>query len=329
MRSFKLAQQLRTAFDPFYRIACGIGAERSVPMLAFALRSKLLGIEASELAAIPTQPPTVVHAPLDLPNSRSTIPKIIFQTWKTRGDLPSNYKYWSATFRALNPDYLHVIWDDNDNRNFIVDNFAWFLPFYESYPKEIFRADIIRFFFLFAHGGLYADMDTECLKPLDKTLSQGRIILGRMGHDANHDHSIPNAMMASAPGQLFWLLAISMSIEKIRECKDNGTILGAQPEDLTGPVLLKKAFDYYTTASEAQVRQRAAWVLEQAGLRWNIDYDKITLLRPEAWYPVDWTNYVHRMFRHELLTKRAVLNATKARRLFPNSDLVTYWTHSW
>src|SRR5690606_28155640 len=112
-----------------------------------------------------------------------------------------------------------------------------------------------RLFFLFRFGGLYADLDTECLRPLDPVLSGRQLVLGQMGEDLQFAHAIPNAMMASAPRQLFWLLAVSMAIERIRECTGSDDMRARGPEALTGPILLKDAYDYYVAAGEAAVRE--------------------------------------------------------------------------
>jgi hypothetical protein len=37
---------------------------------------------------------------------------------------------------------------------------------YEAYPLGVMRADFWRYAILYAHGGIYSDIDTQCLKPL-------------------------------------------------------------------------------------------------------------------------------------------------------------------
>lgn len=279
--------------------------------------------------SVPVDPPG--RAARQLPSAEAAadggIPRIIFQTWKTRGDLPANYTYWSATFRYLNPDYEHLLWDDLDNREFIASDFPWFLRYYDGYPREIFRADIVRLFFLYRFGGLYADLDTECLRPLDTVLSGAQVILGRMGDDPHFAHSVPNAMMASAPRQLFWPLAIAMAIERFERCGDADTMRALGPEALTGPILVKDAFDFYCANDEGAVRRRAARVLQWLG--GEAIAGKLMLLEPTAWYPLDWNNAIHDLFRREMLAKHFIPTPELARRLFPKSSLVTYWTHSW
>src|ERR1700722_2016380 len=129
------------------------------------------------------------------------IPAIIFQTWKSKVSLPPIFARWSATFKCMNPDYSYELWDDEDNRRFIERDFPWISRIYESYSAEIYRADIIRYFYLYAFGGIYVDMDTKCVRSLDSLRELADVIVGRMGDDPEFAHSIPNAFMASSPKQ--------------------------------------------------------------------------------------------------------------------------------
>jgi inositol phosphorylceramide mannosyltransferase catalytic subunit len=72
-------------------------------------------------------------------------------------------------------------------------------------------------------------------------------------------------------------------------------------------------------------------VLELLGadLRNSVRPGSITLLDPDEWYPVDWTNPVHRLLRKDILDNKQLLAPATARRLFDRASMVTYWSHSW
>ena len=94
-----------------------------------------------------------------------TIPKRVFQTWKNKSiDDNPLMKQWHTTWKKHNPSYEHVLWDDDDNRDFININFPSFLTIYDSYNINIKRVDSVRYFYLLKYGGIYADLDFECLK---------------------------------------------------------------------------------------------------------------------------------------------------------------------
>lgn len=259
------------------------------------------------------------------------IPALVFQTWKSRSDIPPNYRYWRQTFIDQNPGALVALWDDADNRDFIQTHFAWFLPTYDAYPKEIFRADAVRYFFLFLHGGLYADMDSECLRPLQLELRTDEVILARMGRDSAFEHSIPNALMASRPGQAFWLLAIQRMCDMAAATPDRDGQLAAGPEAMTGPIVLKRTYDEYIMLDPGALALRIAPVLNclSPSQREMVQAGQITLLDRNAWYPLDWTNAFHKRLRNHLDRQALLLPPETVRWIFPRAELVTYWSHSW
>ena len=259
------------------------------------------------------------------------LPPVIFQTWKSKSVVPSNYRYWRQTFVDHNPDFTVLLWDDHDNRAFIADRFPWALPLYDSYPREIFRADAVRFFFLLEFGGMYSDMDTECLRPILPSAASGEVVLCRMGGDPTFPHSIPNAIMASHSGQIFWLFAISKLFEAAARIPDAESRAAAGPEALTGPVLLKNTYDAFMALDEEGVRQAVASFVEKldARQRARLRYSRPVLLPSNAWYPVDWTNLIQKQLSNRLRKDKRILPQHVAAKLFPHSAVVTYWSHSW
>ena len=258
----------------------------------------------------------------------SQIPQIVFQTWKSHHTMPDNYRYWRRSFTITNPNFRCLLWDDDDNRRFIDERFPWFRSRYDTYPREIFRADIIRLFFLYVYGGFYADMDSECLRPLDGLRMTGDVLVGQMGYDQAFEHSIPNAIMASKPGQAFWLLAIALVAERLAEFVR--TNRDARPEWLTGPVLLKDAVDLYRGQSAEEIRGRILTALPELELELSkSQFGKLVILPPPLWYPVNWNNFIHTILRKRMFTQNAVVPRATAMKLFPACFVVTYWTASW
>ncbi len=57
------------------------------------------------------------------------------------------------------------------SRDFIHDEYRWFLDTFNGYEHPIQRADAIRYFVLAHHGGIYLDLDDGCNRRLDPLLS--------------------------------------------------------------------------------------------------------------------------------------------------------------
>lgn len=249
----------------------------------------------------------------------SPIPRRIFQTWKSKTDLPENFAVWRNSFIAKNPSYHFDLWDDADNRRFIAEHFKWFLKAYDSYPAEIYRADMVRYFYLYMYGGLYVDLDTQCLKPLDAVLEQSGVILGRLASTPYPAESIPNAIMASSPGEEFWLYLIA------RAMTEAGRTEG--PAQVTGPALLFRALQSYAAGDPRPAdvvgllsRLLPPHLLPKPGVT------PIHILPPAEWYPLSWSE---KSEQHKRVLAGEHLSQAEAEKLFPESSLVTYWAHSW
>jgi hypothetical protein len=252
-----------------------------------------------------------------------SIPATLFQTWKSKTDVPANMRYWSGTFATHNPEFERRLWDDEDNRRFIAERFPWFLPSYDAYPAEIYRADAVRYFFLYVHGGVYADMDTECLRPLRPLLEGAPVQLGYMGGDPDFVQGLPNAVMLSAPRQSFWLLVMSLLTTA---STDRG------PEATTGPALLRTAYRLYAQRhATPEVDERLADVRGRLSPELRDAYDgHVHVHPPRVFHPLDWSDRVHSVFvREPLIQSGRVLDARSAAELFPGSYTVGYWVHSW
>jgi mannosyltransferase OCH1-like enzyme len=237
----------------------------------------------------------------------------IFQTWKSKIIDSPKLKQWQQSWIKNNINFAYVLWDDNDNRKFIVDYFPLFLHIYNSYDREIKRADVIRYFYLYKYGGIYADLDFECLKPFEPILKEMDdnkidIIFGSLSEmEPQYNlHNIPNALMISKAGCDFWKLVIG-ALSNI--CIDTF------PELNTGPIFLKTCILYYTNKVNISINLYKKNIFE------GVDCDftsKIFIASPELFYPINWNNKTHTISLGE-----------DVKNIFPTSYAITYWMHSW
>src|SRR5262249_25408218 len=193
------------------------------------------------------------------------------------------------------------------------------------FPKEIFRVDAVRPMYMFFEGGFYADLDFECVKPLDDYTNSDSILVGSMGIDPEFEDSIPNAMMASPALEGFWLLYLSRIVELHELSLKRG------PETVTGPAVLKDCVKKYTRDRETSILQIRRFIDDYAITvdADEIRYSDIHVLPAIDWYPLDWTDYLHQQFRQELLRTGRRLTQSEVQQMFGRSHAVTYWAHSW
>lgn len=99
------------------------------------------------------------------------IPKIIWQTYKTSkfDNLPQNALLKSITWKNLNPDFEHKYFNDDDIYNFVKEEYGQeMLDLMNSFKVPVMKADLWRYLVIYKYGGVYADIDTECKKPLNE-----------------------------------------------------------------------------------------------------------------------------------------------------------------
>ncbi|KAI9677653.1 MAG: hypothetical protein M1817_006608 [Caeruleum heppii] len=98
------------------------------------------------------------------------IPKIIHQTYINES-VPAHWKEAQQTCIDLHADYEYKLWTDKGSRDFIAQEYPWFLDTFDNYNHPIQRADAIRYFVLAHFGGIYIDLDDGCNRRLDPLLS--------------------------------------------------------------------------------------------------------------------------------------------------------------
>ena len=157
------------------------------------------------------------------------IPKIIHQTWKNE-TIPDNWKSYHDSWKKHfpEPEYKHILWTDKDNREFIKQNYNWFLDTFDNYPKNIQRADAIRYFILYHYGGIYADLDCEVRENFYQYLDQNNINLAESIH-SNEKRNTMNHLMASNKNNEKWKKVFT-NLEKKKK-------LGSTIQS-TGPAIL-------------------------------------------------------------------------------------------
>ena len=172
-----------------------------------------------------------------------TIPKIIHQTWKTK-EVPPNFSNMVQSWRDKNPNWEYHFWTDDDLETLVREHYPKFLNIFKSYPRGVQRADAGRYLLLHHCGGVYADIDTICLKSFDLLVHENRIILCEEPQKHWPQHIAPrgfkriifNGTIASPKGHPFWLYLLDCMTLNMHSID----VL-----DATGPFLLTGCVDSY------------------------------------------------------------------------------------
>jgi hypothetical protein len=139
------------------------------------------------------------------------IPRIIHQTWKA-DHVPDRFTAYAETWGRFNPDWQRILWTDRVLLGFVEQYYPELLEIFCSYPAAICRADAARYMLLHRFGGVYADIDAECIAPLSSLERETRAVLC---HEPpthwplhapyrGHPFVLFNGVMASPAGHPFW-----------------------------------------------------------------------------------------------------------------------------
>lgn len=134
--------------------------------------------------------------------SSPVIPMLIMQTWKTT-DLPDKWKPTQISINKYMSDWQYVLMTDDMNREFILQHFPDFIPYYDSFPYPIQRADAIRYAWLYINGGLYFDCDFELLASLEELFLEDHDLF--LLASSNTPDIITNGFIAAKPGNKVFL----------------------------------------------------------------------------------------------------------------------------
>ncbi len=233
-------------------------------------------------------------------DSCSPIPRLIHQTWKSR-DLPPEFQALQCSWIDRNPGFEYRFWTDEDIGRFIAEEHPALLPVFHGYADPIARIDLARYLILRRFGGVYADLDFECLRPIDGLLEGRSFVVGLEPEEHGGlakavERGLPRILcpsfLASVPGHPFWDHLLDRLVEA-RSCAD---VL-----DATGPFLLTRAHADYE------------WARHEDGAA------AVTVLPPELLYPVTkedcWSGRLFDPVFWERATRRAYA--------------VHYWEGTW
>jgi mannosyltransferase OCH1-like enzyme len=165
----------------------------------------------------------------------SIIPLNIFQTWRTK-DIPNEFQNNINNIKNDNPEFLHFLYDDNDCRDFIKDNFKPDVLYaFDSLIPGAYKADLWRYCILFIKGGIYLDMRYKCINNFKfiALTEKEHFALDRNGNWMKGKHGIYNAIMVCKPKNYFLYKCIRQIVYNVKN-----KIYSINPLYPTGPGLL-------------------------------------------------------------------------------------------
>ncbi len=159
---------------------------------------------------------------------------------------------YAESWSKLNPGWQRVLWTDRMLLEFVEKHHPDLFDIFCGYHAGVMRADAARYMLLHAFGGVYADVDVECVAPLASFEQENRVVLcheppaqwARFAPSRSHPYTLFNGVMAGPSGHPFW----RRLIDRLPETRFASNIL-----DATGPCLLTGVYLDYEPKESVRV----------------------------------------------------------------------------
>ena len=172
----------------------------------------------------------------------SLIPKIIYQSWKTK-ELSGKMLQVVKQVKILNPEYDYYLYDDDDCRKFLLDNFGVnYANAFDVLIPGAFKCDFWRYAMLYVNGGVYLDIDMVPLVPFREMLNDNDefVSITDMEHGVfTNLPGIYQAFIACRPKHPILLETLYLTFANISTRKIGESL------SITGPIVMGTAFNLY------------------------------------------------------------------------------------
>lgn len=160
-----------------------------------------------------------------------SIPETLHQIWIGPDPIPEQYAAYSETWRAHHPGWEHRLWTEDSlpamrNRG-LYDAAEDFVPEHSVWQ---FRADVLRYEILWSYGGVYVDVDFECLAPLDPHIAG----MEAFAAWESQDRWVNNALLGAEPAHPFLDRLIAGLPASVAHHRGQRPNVSAGPQYLTG-----------------------------------------------------------------------------------------------
>ena len=133
-----------------------------------------------------------------------SIPKLVHQIWFQGIDQnipePYNKSYKSCVKKFKEWDWQHKLWDKNSIEK-LLNKYPNYKKKYDKLELRIQKIDFAKYVIMYHYGGVYIDMDMECLKDIYKLIDKDdELIVSKMSISLMYS----NGIFFSIPKNKFW-----------------------------------------------------------------------------------------------------------------------------
>lgn len=112
-----------------------------------------------------------------LSNALTNIPSSIHQVWYSDESLPRIFESLTESWKKCNPSWTYKLWEKEDIENLIRSKCIERMVQFNDALYDIQRIDIAKYLILYYVGGVYIDVDYECLRSIDSLIQNRSLCL--------------------------------------------------------------------------------------------------------------------------------------------------------
>jgi mannosyltransferase OCH1-like enzyme len=185
------------------------------------------------------------------------IPFRLHQIWFQGADqIPMKYHPFQQSWRHHHPHWDYRLWDQPQIEQLVATCSNFVQSLYHQLPERIQKIDLAKYLILQRYGGVYVDMDMECVQPLDSLFQKhphhdlylaeieigcvsNRLCLAIMVLSAGELTQGPyynNAFFAIVPNHPIWDLVIMDIAAHVKSNRHHDFYI----QDSAGPMMLTR-----------------------------------------------------------------------------------------
>lgn len=151
------------------------------------------------------------------------ISKIIWQTYsQSWEEMPDYIKVDALGWKDMNPTWDYRFYDEKARKQFILDHYPEWYHHYEKISIPFIRADFWRYLALYEYGGLYCDLDTYCVEPLDNWIDLNSDMVVMDSQDPTYGYAIETFALFVSPKSKHMKAVIDTMIYRIENNLGHG-----------------------------------------------------------------------------------------------------------
>lgn len=184
------------------------------------------------------------------------IEKIVHQIWyQGEKECPEKHQAKMKTWKQNHDTWKYMFWDEEKMQQIIKQEYPQYYKRWSTFNHMHQRIDFFKYILMDKYGGLYADIDTICLKPIDPLLKYddnkskvGQVIVCKTASTDweswitfGTTESVNNGILISTKGHPFW----RWYMDKIMKQSGPWLTKFSEINNTTGPAFFSKCIWEY------------------------------------------------------------------------------------